>query len=124
DGGAAIVEGAAFDGTDHRDLTDVDVVGRELLRQQADQLVLGGVDDGEAHRVELDAGGVDLRVDGGEAAVGHQDGRVLILAQVRQRLLDGRQETRDPDVERAADRRRLGGHQIPSAPVVRAPLQD
>ena len=47
-------------GAEHHDLADVDLVGRQLLRQEADQLVLGGVDDGEAHGVPLDADGVDL----------------------------------------------------------------
>src|SRR5450432_4041939 len=74
DRGGAVVEGRPLDGAQDHRLADINAVALQLLGEQADQLVLGGVGDREAHGVPLNGSRVRLGVEVAEATVNHQDG--------------------------------------------------
>src|ERR1019366_2324506 len=107
-----LVPGGALDGAGDLDLADVDAGSLQRRREQADELVLRGVGEREAH--ELRAGGkpVDLGVDLAERAVRDEDSSLFRLLQVGERLLDCGDEPYDGDVEDAPDGVGTRGQQV------------
>ena len=116
--------GRALHGAGDHHLADIDALALQPRRQQADQLVLGGVGQRQAHGLHAHRELVHRRRELAVGAVGDEDGAVARGLEVRQRLLDGGEQAHHRNIEERPRRRRVGGQQVARlAAAVGVPVQ-